>query len=366
MEAMDSHQFNEKWEKLRGAPVKGRVLQLLLAGHTNAEIARLRGRTEGTIRKQISKIYEDFGIKSEFPGDQSQRDKLKALFLRHKPAWVSDCSSGVTNEVSNEQEHLNQDNLPHLVSSSAKMGGSLIASAAKILNEIDFPPLLSSSTRAVEGDEDLMSLATRLLQKLGFDQKFKVTKGFQYIGYRFKNPEKGANPYQLILSQQQESLCIYIPQYILEPYLLTLKYWRDRFEEENPEEVIAGRFLVLPLMSDIFLDSLHPNYWNILEVERKTIGTFYLNEIEKVYYKYEEEDYAYYRACSSIALQEFNPNTLSDSNSYLVLGEDKRFSYTWQICISESEVLQEFIDHFGEILILDDGIPDADNPDIPF
>ena len=115
---------------------------------------------------------------------------------------------------------------------------------------------------------------------------------------------------------------------------------------------------MLPLKKDIFLDSLHPNYWNILEVECKTIGSFYLNEFEKENYKYDEEDYAYYWVYSSIALQEFNPNTLSDdSNSYLVIGEDKRFSYTWQICIRSSEVLQEFIDYFGKILVLDDGQP---------
>jgi hypothetical protein len=293
----------------------------------------LRGRTEGTIRKQISKIYEDFGIKSEFPGDQSQRDKLKALFRKHKPELVSDCPSAVTNEVSNEQEHLNQDDTPHL-----------------------------SSTRAVEGDENLMSLATRLLQKLGFDQKFKVTKVSGYIGYRFKNPEEVTYPYRLILSQQQEGLCISIPQYILEPYLLTLKYWTTYCtteEEGNIEEAIAGRFLVLPLKKDIFLDSLHPNYWNILEVERKTIGSFYLNEIVNIYNE-DDEYFVDYYASDSISLKEFNPNTLSDSNSYLLVGEDRLFSYTWQICISSSEILQEFIGYFGGKILVpdeDDGIP---------
>ncbi|HAA26383.1 MAG TPA: hypothetical protein DCE56_00275 [Cyanobacteria bacterium UBA8553] len=101
-----------------------------------------------------------------------------------------------------------------------------------------------------------------------------------------------------------------------------------------------------------------------VEVERKTIGTFYLNKCEKFYD--EEEVAPYYRVYSSIALQEFHPNTLSDSNSYLVLGEDKRFSYTWQICINSSEILQEFIDHFGKILILDADRRYLDLDDIPF
>ncbi len=359
---MDSHQFNEKLEKLRRAPVKAGVLQLVLAGHTNAEIARLRGRTEGTIRKQISKIYENFGIKSEFPGDQTLREKLKALFRKHKSEWVSDCSSAVTNEVSNDQELLNQDNLPHPTSSSAKRDGSFLASAAMILNQIDLSSVLSSSTRTVEGDEDLMPLATKMLEKLGFDQKFKVTKAFEYTGYRFKQHLKGTNPYQLILSQQQEGLCISIPQYILEPYLLTLKYWTTYCtteEEGNIEEAIAGRFLVLPLKKDIFLDSLHPNYWNILEVERKTIGNFYLNEIVNIYNE-DDEYFVDYYASDSISLKEFNPNTLSDSNSYLLVGEDRLFSHTWQICISSSEILQEFIGYFGGKILVpdeDDGIP---------
>jgi hypothetical protein len=148
--------------------------------------------------------------------------------------------------------------------------------------------------------------------------------------------------------------------------LLTLKYWIDE-EEFNTEEVIAGRFLVLPSKTDIFLESLHPNYWSIREFVGKIVGTFYLNEVKKLYY-YDERygSCSYYRACSSISVDEFNPNTLSASNSYLVLREDKRFSYTLQICISSREVLQEFIDHFGKILILDNGIPDADDPDIPF
>jgi hypothetical protein len=354
---MDSHQFNEKLEKLRRAPIKAEVLQLVLAGHTNAEIARLRGRTEGTIRKQISKIYEDFGIKSEFPGDQTLREKLKALFRKHKPEWVSDCSSAVTNEVSNEQEHLNQDSLPPLDSSSIKRGRSLINFGAKILNQIDLTSLLLSSTRVVEEDEELMFLATKTLEELGFNQKFKVTKSSGYIGYRFLNLEEVTYPYRLILSQQQDCLCISIPQYILEPYLLTLKYWRDK-DEFDIEEVIAGRFFVLPSKKNIFLESLHPNYWSIKEFVGKTVGTFYLNELKQFHYEHVQYgNCPYCRACSSISVDEFNLKTLSDSNSYLILGEDKRFSYTWQIGINSSEDLKEFLDHFGKILVLDDGIP---------
>jgi hypothetical protein len=366
---MDSHQFNEKLEKLRRAPAETKVLKLVLAGHTNAEIARSRGTAEGTIRKQISNVYEKFGIKSEVSDGQSQRDELKALFQQYKPEWVGDCASDVTNEVSNEQELLNQDSLPPLDSSSVKKSQSMINFEARILNQIDLSSLLSSSARVAEGDEDLMSLATKMLEELGFEEIFKVTKSSGYVGYRFLNPKKVVYPYRLILSQHQDGLCISIPKYILEPYLLTLKYWIDGSEEDNLDEVqvIAGIFLVLPSKRDAFLESLHPNYWNILEVERKTIGTFYLNDIRKACDKTDVDFFDYYYVSSSISLQEFNPDTLSDDrSSYLVLGEDKRFSYTWQICISSSEDLQEFIDYVGKILI-----PDGNNPylaldDIPF
>lgn len=331
LEAMNSLPFNEKLEKLKRAKVETKVLKLLLAGHTNAEIARLRGKPQGTIRKQISNIYKKFGIKSEFPDDPTKRNQLKDLFQKHKPEWVSDGSSATTNE---DKDKIDSSSLPSL------------------------------STRLVERDDSLIFLATRRLEEIGFDEIFKVTKSSGYIGYRFKNPTEVVYLYRLILCQKQEGLCISIPQYILEPYLLTLKYWIDE-EDLSVEEVIAGRFLVLPSKKDIFLESLHHNYWSMREFVGETEGTFFLNEL-KEFRDYSESygGYRYFRVCSSISVDEFNPNTLSDSNSYLIVGEDKLFSYTWQICINSSEVLQEFIDHFGNILILDDGIPNTDDDDV--
>jgi len=325
---MNSHQFNEKLEKFRRASVETKVLKLLLAGHTNAEIARSRGRAEGTIRKQVSKIYQKFGIKSESSGDQSQRDELKALFRKHNHEWVSDCSSNSTNQISKKGQQKE--------------------------NDTGKPP---SSTQ----DEDLMVLATKMLEDLGFNQTFRVTKSSGYVGYRFKNPQYIA--YLLILSQQQDGLCISIPQYILEPYLLTLKYWIDG-EELDTEEVIAGRFFVLPSKEDIFLESLHPNYWSIKEFVGKTVGSFYLNKLKKIHDDIGCTILVFYRACSNISIDEFNLKTLSASNSYLILKEDKLFPYTWQIYINSSEVLQEFLEHFGKILILDDGRPATDEPDV--
>ncbi len=311
--AMNNLQFKQGWEKLKRAPCKVEVLKLMLAGRTNAKIAQLRKRAQGTIRKQISEIYKDFGIESELTGDQALRDQLKALFQQHKPELVTDCDSTVTSQLSEEGGQENQSN-----------------------NSI---PIASSNK-----GKELMLMATKILEELDVYQVFKVKKHWQYTGYRLKNPPNGWNRYLLIFSQQEESLSISIAQDILEPYILILEYWKSVKNSELPvDSYIAGRFLVLPTKKDIFLDSLHPNYWNLLEIERKTVGTFFLNELERI------DDY-----CSplpSIILNEFTPYFLSDSDSYLILDEDKRFSKNYQACISSSTVLQEFFSYFGQILL---------------
>ena len=187
--------------------------------------------------------------------------------------------------------------------------------------------------------KELMIMATKILEELDVDQVFKVTKNLQYTGYRPKNPQQGFDSYLLIFSQQEYFLSISIDKNFLEPYVLTLAYWG--YDEYS---YLAGRFWVLPTQQDIFLDSLHRNYWNLLEIERKTVGTIYLNEIER--------DEWGYSVLPSVILDEFNPNTLSNSDSYLVvLDEDKLFPYTYQVCISSSTVLQEFFSYFGQILL---------------
>jgi hypothetical protein len=315
---MNSPQFKEALEKLRQAPRKAEVLRLMLAGHTNAEIARLRGRAEGTVRKQISNIYQDFGIESEFPGDQALRDKLKALFGKYKPDWITNCSSVVVNESSNQGELVNQNGVPYLVPSNDEL--------------------------FEEVGEDLLFLAINMLQQLGFNQKFKMIKASEYVGYRFKYPGEGDKRYQLFLNQRKYGLCVSITKYILEPYLLNLEYWVDI--GENLGRMIAGRFLIIPGRESLFLDSLNPKYWNLLEVEGKTVGTFYLNEREnpEVYNPMTDE-------VTQSCLDGFSRYSLSDWESYLVIREDEKFTYTWQVFIDSKQVLQEFIGYFGNILM---------------
>ncbi len=66
------------------------------------------------------------------------------------------------------------------------------------------PRLVSTNIQVIQGGEDLMSLATNLLNQLGFNEKFKVSQASQYLGYRLKNPAKGAKRYQLDLAQPKE------------------------------------------------------------------------------------------------------------------------------------------------------------------
>jgi hypothetical protein len=330
---MNSQQFNEALEMLRKAPRKVEVLKLLLAGHTNDEIAQSRGRAEGTVRKQISNVYKDFGIKSEFPGDRALRDKLKDLFLKHKPEWVSNCSVGITNETSNQSENINYSGVASLVSSPDEI--------------------------FEESGEELMFLAINTLDEIGFEQKFKMSQASQCIGYRLKNPGKRDKRYQIFFYQSLCGLSISINKVILDPYLLNLYYWV--YVPEIFVHRIAGRFLVLPGKEDLFLDSLHPKYWNILEIERRTVGNFFLNGQQNPE-RYDEIT----KNFSTVCLDEFSEYDLSDRESYLCISEDKQFDYTWETFIYSREILQEFIRYFGKILLDMEWYDISDDIDIPF
>lgn len=212
------------------------------------------------------------------------------------------------------------------------------------------PRLVSSSTKLIAGGEDLMSLATSLLERLGFDEKFKISRASQYIGYRLKNPGKGAKRYQLVLAQRKEGLCISIPQDLLDKHLLELGYWIDITEDPGVTLSTVGRIWVLPSKKDIFLDSLSPEYWDVLQAQEKTAGQVSLNKCINI------DNYTY-GVCSVVSNSEIIPRSefriesISDNSSYMILSEDKLFPYTWQSSISSSEVLEEFITYFAKALM---------------
>ncbi|MEH1923865.1 hypothetical protein [Nostoc sp.] len=213
------------------------------------------------------------------------------------------------------------------------------------------PRLVSTNIQVIEGGEDLMSLATSLLDKLGFYDKFEENRTSQYIGYRLKNPGKRGKRYQLVLAQRKEGLCISIPKNVLQQDVLELTcetegYLIDRGDHfESHKTNILGTFWVLPSKEDVFLEAMQSHYPKTLNGE--TRGSFSLNS----YYWYVEKEG---RECSdiiSMSPEEFKLEDLGGRNSYLVIDEDKLFPYTWQLCIGSREVLEEFFGYFAKRLM---------------
>lgn len=90
------NQFHEIFSQLEErSPAKIDVIKKLLEGKTEQEIADMRDTSPGTIRKQISQLYEAFSIES-FPGIETQRNQLIDLFKKYKPEWVSLSSPLIT------------------------------------------------------------------------------------------------------------------------------------------------------------------------------------------------------------------------------------------------------------------------------
>ncbi|MEG4577465.1 hypothetical protein QUA56_33090 [Microcoleus sp. N3A4] len=218
------------------------------------------------------------------------------------------------------------------------------------------PRLISTNIQVIEGGQDLMSLAISLLKELGFYEKFEEKRTSQYIGYRVKKPGKGDKRYQLVFQERKDSLFISIPQDILDKHILSFKYWT--LVEVEPE-LTVGSVWVLPSEKELFLNSLEPRLITI--IEGKTRGVFYINEIIEQPINYSdlpEKINVSFAYCKRTILKlplEKNENfpieTLSNRDSYLILSEDKLFPYAWQVSISSSEVLEEFLGYFVKILM---------------
>ena len=215
------------------------------------------------------------------------------------------------------------------------------------------PRLISTNIQVIEGGEDLMSLAANLLKKLGFYEKFDEKRTSQYIGYRLKNPRKGDKRYQLVLAQRKEGLCISIPQDRLEPYLLKIKSHGVIQEQGVRGKNLKASYWILPSKKEQFLNSIKGEYWHLFEefeigVKREIQGDIHLNS-----YK-DDHNYAvdWVEVFPSEILDEFQADTLSDDpQSHLIVNSDKLFPYAWQVSISSSEVLEEFLGYFVKILM---------------
>ena len=84
---MDQEKFNQATEKLTSK--QSDVLQRILSGETDNEIAQDLGIQPATVRKYVERIYRIFDLGSEFPDQRrSRRVDLFALFASHKPEWM--------------------------------------------------------------------------------------------------------------------------------------------------------------------------------------------------------------------------------------------------------------------------------------
>lgn len=209
----------------------------------------------------------------------------------------------------------------------------------------DIPSLVSSSMKEGKTGEALMSLATSMLEHLGFNQKFRVNTTSQYIGYRLKKTGEGTQQYQLILAQQPKYLSISIHRRFLEREILQLRnreyVYADYLDDNGDaigEEYILGEIWVIPSKEDIFLESMQFQYPNLLQGE--VSGEFVLIELD------DELDRFY-----SLVTQEFNIQNLSDSDSYVIVQNNELFPYTGQVYIRSKKVLEEFLHHFAIIIM---------------
>ncbi|MEH2215670.1 MULTISPECIES: hypothetical protein [unclassified Nostoc] len=217
------------------------------------------------------------------------------------------------------------------------------------------PRLVSTNIQVIEGGEDLMSLATNLLDKLGFYDKFEESRTSQYVGYKLKNPKKGAKRYQLVLTPRKEGLCVSVSRDVLENNILCLEYFHGSDPYNEPYSSILGKIWILPSKENIFYKSMQLRYPNFVEIGATT-GSFTLNKRDELEYYLgdisDDSDFRDLKAQNFINLpEEFDITSLGSSNCYLVINDDKLFPYSWQVCITSSEVLKEFLGYFGKILM---------------
>ncbi|MEH2074627.1 MAG: hypothetical protein V7K57_09580 [Nostoc sp.] len=217
------------------------------------------------------------------------------------------------------------------------------------------PRLISTNIQVIEGGEDLLSLAITMLEKLGFYEKFEENRTSQYMGYKLKNPKKAAKRYQLVLTPRKEGLCVTVSRDVLESNILCLEYFHGSDPYNEPYSSLLGKIWILPSKENIFCKSMQLRYPNFVEIG-ETTGSFTLNKRDELEYYLgdisDDSDFRDLKAENFIHLpEEFDITSFGDSNCYLVINDDKLFPYSWQVCITSSEVLKEFLGYFAKILM---------------
>ncbi|MEH1894236.1 MAG: hypothetical protein V7K94_02765 [Nostoc sp.] len=216
------------------------------------------------------------------------------------------------------------------------------------------PRLISTNIQVIEGGEDLMSLATSLLDKLGFYDKFEEKRTSQYIGYRLKNPGKGAKRYQLVLAQRQDNLCISIPKTILKQHIININIADARNEAIDVVEDQTWKYL-----NGLGINSKFVWVRPGMTFAFRQLVQHYKISIDRLPQQYSEDDNEEFSFSlmdnidgnhQGNNLYEFE-NLLRKYKMALYLYEDRLFPYTGQFSVVSNELLEEVVTYFVKIII---------------
>jgi hypothetical protein len=227
-------------------------------------------------------------------------------------------------------------------------------------NTIAKPPQESVESDAGSG-ENLMFLATSMLEQLGFDQKFKMNRTSQYTGYRLKNPGQRTKSYLLVLAQCKEGLGISIHNDILTLYVLNLKFYDDvwvsnEYGYEAKVQEFSRLYWVIPSKEDIFLE-ISQDYKDIFSGE--STGSFYLDpkgidtddiihkDLQGFKLKRSEDPSFDWHFAHGDLLARLNQSDCCISMNNI----DRLFPHTRKAYINSRVILEEFIHYFGEIFM---------------
>ncbi|MEH2411717.1 hypothetical protein [Nostoc sp.] len=217
------------------------------------------------------------------------------------------------------------------------------------------PRLISTNIQVIEGGEDLLSLATSMLEKLGFYDKFEENRTSQYIGYRLKNPVKGAKRYQLVLAQRQDSLCISIPKTILKQHIININIPDGINEAIDLGKDPTGKYLNGLGITSKFV-WVRPG----MTFAFRQLVQYYKISIDRLPQQYAEEDNEEF----SFYLMDHIDVNSQGSNLYnfesflkkykiaLYIYEDRLFPYTGQFSVVSNESLEELLTYFVKIIMV--------------
>lgn len=112
---MNQQQFEVTFEKLTSR--RKEVLQRILAGETDADIAAAMNIGEASVRKFIERICQEFGLNSEHSESRRyKRSELVTLVAKYKPELLSEHQPQVTQQATvTESEEVDDANVTEFI-----------------------------------------------------------------------------------------------------------------------------------------------------------------------------------------------------------------------------------------------------------